>query len=52
MRLKLIVAALALSLAPGMALAMGCSSDTANMSCPAGSHYDAATGGCKAQATS
>lgn len=55
MRLKMTLAVLALSLAPSVAFAMGCSgghSDTASMSCAAGTAYDAATGSCVAQATS
>jgi hypothetical protein len=52
MKLKALAIAAALSLAPTLALAMGCSSSHATMSCAAGTVYDAASGTCVASATS
>lgn len=51
--MKTLLAALVLSLAPTLALAMGCSSGHGQTSsaCAAGQSYDAATGTCVSQPT-
>ena len=53
MKLKALAVAVAFTLAPSLAMAMGgCSSAHTSMSCAAGTSYDAATGTCVASATS
>lgn len=55
MKLRLTLAAVALTLAPGIGLAMGCSGykhEQTVMSCAEGMVLDAATGTCVAQTTS
>ena len=53
MRAKLLIAVIALSAAPGLALAKGCSygHDEVTMSCPEGLSFDAESQTCKPPAT-
>lgn len=51
MKLRIACVALALTLAPTLSLASGCSHGKQAMSCAAGSSFDADTGTCVADAT-
>ncbi len=51
MKLGIALCVLALALAPGLALAAGCSHGKQAMSCAEGSVYDSATGTCVIDAT-
>jgi hypothetical protein len=46
MQIKTIFAVIALTLAPGFAIAQGCSEEHANMSCAEGKTFDAETNSC------